>query len=50
MAYLEQNQKFIQVVLTPINQDRTLQLVPHDKLYVAESTRGSGAYGSTGTI
>ncbi len=47
-AILNQGQKFIQVVLTPINPDRTLYEVKLEDLYPEKSNRGSGAYGSTG--
>ncbi len=49
-AYLEQGQKFIQLVLTPIHQDRTLEKVEFDNLYPQKTQRGQGAYGSTGHI
>lgn len=47
-AILNQGQKFIQVVLTPIHPDRTLYEVKLEDLYPEKSNRGSGAYGSTG--
>lgn len=49
-AVLEQGQKFIQLVLTPIHQDRTLEKVEFDNLYPQKTQRGQGAYGSTGHI
>lgn len=47
-AILEQGQKFIQLVLTPIHQDRDLQEVKFEQLYPQKTTRGQGAFGSTG--
>ena len=48
-AILEQGQKFIQLVLTPIYQDRELQQINFEQLFTnKETTRGSGAFGSTG--
>ena len=48
-AILEQDQKIIQVVLVPINQDYTLQEVKHSELFKGRqhSTRNTGAFGST---
>ena len=52
VSQLSQGQKFIQLVLVPIHQDRTLeQLESLEKLYENQnSTRGTGAYGSTGEV
>ena len=49
-AYLEQGQKFIQLVLVPINSDYELNELDHSQLYLGEpeSVRNSGAFGSTG--
>lgn len=46
-AILQQNQKFIQLVLTPIHKDRYLQEVEFKDLYEQKTQRGQGAYGST---
>ena len=48
-AILQQGQKFIQLVLTPIHQDRELQQINFEQLFTnKQTTRGSGAFGSTG--
>lgn len=49
-AILEQGQKFIQLVLVPINSDYELTQLDHSSLYQGsgESVRNSGAFGSTG--
>lgn len=47
MAYLQQDQKFIQLVLSPVSYP-TLQKVELIDLYEEESDRGAGAFGSTG--
>lgn len=49
-AVLEEGQKFIQLVLTPIHQDRELNKVGFNELYPQVTNRGQGAYGSTGHI
>ncbi len=48
-AILEQDQKIIQVVLVPINQDHILQEVKHSQLFNGreKSTRNTGAFGSS---
>lgn len=47
-ACLQSDTRFIQLVLVPINQDRSLQFVQLDNLFQEDSERGSGAFGSTG--
>ena len=48
-AQLMEGQKFIQLVLVPINNDYELQNISYDQLFKDKtSTRGSGAFGSTG--
>lgn len=47
-AYLQEGQKFIQLVLVPISNDYQLQQIEHDKLYQGYSQRNTGGYGSTG--
>ena len=43
-----ENQKFVQVVLVPINQDKSLQEISIQNLYGGFKTpRGTGAFGST---
>jgi len=47
-AFIKPDMKIIQLVLLPVARPDVLDEVPIDDLYVEETTRGVGGFGSTG--